>query len=295
MRTDVKNTLMYQRLQSAIGRKNLENIIANDNIITANGQIRHYNDDIEVKKTTLRYHNIGLKEFYDNYEEILEYFKTKRKDKVALIDQLIQDKAIVWTSKYPVYSSALRPEGINVESYFFSPLDKQINPLTNITINLKKASEIEIPLYLYQAQTRVNALWDLNFSLIDAKHGWIRANVLGGEYNFSNRSVIVLNPELHMDEVDMSYKQFLGQFKGHIVRRLIMEKGWTVTKASNYLASKFNFDEEIYQIMQRIVKEEHPRIIINRNPTITFGSILEMKVRKIKRDPDDVTLNKRGL
>lgn len=123
MRTDVKNTLMYQRLQSAIGRKNLENIIANDNIITANGQIRHYNDDIEVKKTTLRYHNIGLKEFYDNYEEILEYFKTKRKDKVALIDQLIQDKAIVWTSKYPVYSSALRPEGINVESYFFSPLN----------------------------------------------------------------------------------------------------------------------------------------------------------------------------
>ena len=115
--------LMYQRLQSAIGRKNLENIIANDNIITANGQIRHYNDIIEVKKSQLRYHNIGLKEFYDNYEEIMEYFKTKRKDKVELIDQLIKDKAIVWTSKYPVYSSALRPEGINVENFYFSPLN----------------------------------------------------------------------------------------------------------------------------------------------------------------------------
>ena len=179
---------------------------------------------------------------------------------------------------------------MGVASHVKSVWYKQINPLTNITINLKKTSEIEIPLYLYQAQTRVNALWAFNFSLIDTKHGGIRANVLGVAYNFANRSVIVLNPELHMDEVDMSYKQFLGQFKGHIVRRLIMEKGWTVTKASNYLASKFNFDEEIYQIMQRIVKEEHPRIIINRNPTITFGSILEMKIRKIKRDPDDVTL-----
>ena len=29
--------------------------------------------------------------------------------------------------------------------------------------------------------------------------------------------------------------------------------------------------------------------------TITFGSILEMKVRKIKRDPDDVTLNHVGV
>lgn len=114
---------MYQRVQSAIGRKNLENIIANDNIITANGQIRHYNDIIEVKKSQLRYHNIGLKEFYDNYEEIMEYFKTKRKDKVELIDQLIKDKSIVWTSKYPVYSSALRPEGINVENFYFSPLN----------------------------------------------------------------------------------------------------------------------------------------------------------------------------
>ena len=70
-------------------------------------------------------------------------------------------------------------------SYFFSPLDKQIYPLTNITLNLKKASPIEVPLYLYQAQMRANELWNLNFSLIDGKHGWTRANVLGGEFNFS--------------------------------------------------------------------------------------------------------------
>lgn len=116
------NPLYYQRMQSAIGRKNLENVISNENIITASGQIRHYNDDLEVKKTVLKYHNIGLREFYDNYEEIMEYFKTKRKDKIELIDSLIEDKAKVWTSKLPVYSTALRPQGITVESYFFSSI-----------------------------------------------------------------------------------------------------------------------------------------------------------------------------
>lgn len=284
------NPIYYQRLQSALSKKNLENIISNENIITSSGVIRKHSDIIEVKKTMLSYHNIGLKEFYDNFEEIMLYYRGKRKQKADLIDALIMDKDVVWTSKIPVYSTVLRPQGITVESYYFSPIDKQIHPLTNISLNIKKASPIEVPLYLYQAQMRANELWALNFSLIDGKHGWARGNVLGGEFNYSGRSVIVLDPTLKIDEVDMSYKAFIEQFKGHIIRRIIKDKGWTITKATNYIASKFMYDEYIYKIMCDIVREEEPKLILNRNPTITFGSILLMKVRKIKKDADDVTL-----
>lgn len=284
------NPLFYQRLQSALSKKVLENIISNENIITSSGIIRRHNDDIEIKKSMLKYHNIGLKEFYENFEEIMLYYKSKRKMKADLIDALIRDKNLIWTSKIPVYSTVLRPEGISTESYYFSPLDRQIYPLSNISINLKKATAIEIPLYLYQAQTRVNELWALNFSLIDGKHGWTRANVLGGEFNFTGRNVIVLDPTLKIDEVDVPYKSFIVQFKGHIIRRIIRDKGWTITKATNYIASKFTFDPYIYGIMCDIVREEEPKIIINRNPTITFGSILMMKIRKVKPDSDDVSL-----
>ena len=65
--------------------------------------------------------------------------------------------------------------------------DKQVHPLTNIARNIKTANPIEVPLYLYQAQLRVNELWNINFGLIDGKHGWTRANVLGGEYNYSGK------------------------------------------------------------------------------------------------------------
>jgi len=109
------------------------------------------------------------------------YYKSKRKQKADLIDSLIRDKDLVWTSKIPVYSTVLRPQGVTAESYYFTTADKHINPLTNICINLKKASPIEVPLYLYQAQMRVNELWGINFVLIDGKHGWCRGNVLGGE------------------------------------------------------------------------------------------------------------------
>ena len=260
------NPLFFQRLQSAISKKNLDNIIANDNIITANGLIRKYNDPIEVKKSMLMYHNIGLKEFYENYEEIMTHFKQKRKMKADLIDSLIKDKDLVWTSKIPIYSTSLRQFSVSQESIFFSPIDKQIHPLTSISLNLKTASMIEVPLYLYQAQLRVNELWGINFSLIEGKHGFVRSNVLGGCYNSTLRAVIVLDCSLKMDEVDLSYKGFLIAYSGLIVKKLRKKYGWTITRALNYLKSKFIFDQEIYDIMQEIVTESRVDIILNRNP-----------------------------
>ena len=43
--------------------------------------------------------------------------------------------------------------------------------------------------------------------------------------------------------------------------------------------------------MMDIVREESPQIILNRNPTITFGSILLMKIRKVKPDSSDLSLS----
>lgn len=284
------NPLFYQRLQSALSKKILENIISNENIITSSGIIRKHSDVLEIKKSMLTYHNIGLKEFYDNFEEIMLYYRQKRKQKAELIDSLIRDKSYVWTSKLPVYSTVLRPQGITVESYYFSPIDKQIHPLTNISLNLKKASAIEVPLYLYQAQRRANELWAVNFSLIDGKHGWTRANVLGGQFNYSGRNVIVLDASLKINEVDMAYKTFIKEFSGLIIRKIIKDKGWTITRAHNFLNSKFMYDEYVYSIIKQILAEQDVHIILNRNPTITFGSILLMKIRNVKPNSDDMTL-----
>ena len=104
------------------------------------------------------------------------------------------------------------------------------------------------------------------------------------------RNVIVLDPTLKIDEVDIPYQSFIEQFGGSIIKRICRDKGWTVTKASNYVSSKFMYDDYVYKIMCDIIEEDHPKIIINRNPTITFGSILMMKIRKVKRDSDDVCL-----
>lgn len=64
----------------------------------------------------------------------------------------------------------------------------------------------------------------------------------------------------------MPYKAFIEQFKEQILHYIIKDKGWTITKALNYLASKFNYDPYVYGVMQHIVEENECYLIINRNP-----------------------------
>ena len=99
-----------------------------------------------------------------------------------------------------------------------------------------------------------------------------------------------MDPTLKINEVDMPYKSFIEQFKGAILSEIILDKGWTITKATNYLASRFNYDPYVHSIMQRLVHEQPFYIILNRNPTITVGSILKMKVRNVKSDSNDMAL-----
>ena len=80
------------------------------------------------------------------------------------------------------------------------------------------------------------------------------------------RAVIVLDPTLKIDEVDVSYKQFIVQYRGLIIKEIVKDKGWTITKASNYLDSKFMGDKYVYDIMNKILREHDIRIILNRNP-----------------------------
>lgn len=284
------NPIYYLKLQSALSKKGLENIIANDNLINSSGIIRKHNEPLEVKRSMLTYHNIGLQAFYENYEEIMTYFKGKRKQKADLIDQLITLKDIVWTSKLPVYSTVLRPQGVTSESFYFSPIDRQVHPLTSISLNLKTANEIEVPLYLYQAQMRANELWQTNFSLINGKYGWPRSNVIGGCFNHTGRNVIVLDTSLKIDEVDVPYQTFIVMYSGHLIREIKADRGWSMTKAYNYLKSKFKFDPYIYTLIRRIIDRDGAYILLNRNPTLTLGSILLMRIRDVKQDDSDLTL-----
>ena len=72
--------------------------------------------------------------------------------------------------------------------------DKHYYTLTSISLSLRSASPVQVPLHLFQAQNRINELWKINFGLIEKKSGWIRGRVNGGEFNYSSETSKVLEP-----------------------------------------------------------------------------------------------------
>lgn len=51
------------------------------------------------------------------------------------------------------------------------------------------------------------------------------------------------------------------------------------------------FDKNVYEIMQFIVKHEQLKVLINRNPTLNFYSMLLMDIREVKPDDQDFSLS----
>ena len=136
-------------------------------------------EDLETEPLS-KYSYIGVEEFYKNYEEIIEYFKFKKKNKTSTFDLLIKQKRAVFTSHIPVYSTMLRPQSVTSDTFYFGSIDKIINTIYSLSEYLKNCLDIEEDCILQRIQMKVNKMWDLNLDLINGKEGWIRESILGG-------------------------------------------------------------------------------------------------------------------
>ena len=136
-----------------------------------------------------KYSYIGVDEFYNNFEEILEFFKVKKKNKAATFDLLLKQKRAVFTSHIPVYSTMLRPQSVTSDTFYFGGIDKIINTLYSLSEYLKNCLDIEADYILQRIQTKVNKMWDLNLDMINGKEGLIRDSLLGGSLNYTSRDI----------------------------------------------------------------------------------------------------------
>lgn len=227
------------------------------------------------------YAGIGIDAFYDNFENILTYFASQSKKKKDALESLINQKRKVFTSHIPIPSTMLRPQSITSDTYYFSSADKHINTACSLAEQLKDAREIEKDLILQRLQKRVNSLWDLYFSELHGKFGLIHGELLGGDLNYTARNVICPDPSLHDNEIDLSYNTFLEVFKYKIIYYIMRLEDIPLSKAYAKWKNATKFDQSVYDIMMYIIKRADSRVLINRNPTLNFYSMLLMKIRRI--------------
>lgn len=287
------NPYYFQKLQQAIGKSTFPDIIYAKYKITKNGnRQKATEEDFEQnQKPSSPFAGIGVDEFFANYENIMIYFKSIKKNKADMIDKLIEQKRAVFTSHIPVYSTLLRPQSVTSDSFYYESMDKLINTTFSLSENIKNCIDVERDYILQRLQTKVNKMWDLTFEGLNGKEGFIRDQILGGGLNFTSRNVIVPDSTLRDNEVDISYHTFLELYKYKIIYYLMRCDDILLSKAYAIWKDAFQFNQKVYDIMMYIVEHDDVRLLINRNPTLNYYSMLLMKIRIVKPDDQNYTLS----
>lgn len=287
----IVNPYYYNKFLSAFGKDAFNEIIDAKYRVNKDGIIEQLRDEDLEQKPRSPFSRIGIDQFYERYDEICDYFYTKRKTKQKTIKILKKEKSKAFTSHIPIYSTMLRPQSVTSDTFYFGSIDKIINTLFNLSENLKNCMDIEKDFILTRIQKKVNKMWDINLDMLNLKDGWIRGNVVGGSLNFTSRNVIICDPTLRDNEVDLSYNTFMELNKYKIISYIMKLYGITLSKAHAMWRDAHTFDKRVYDIMCLINEKEKPRLLINRNPTLKYQSMALMRIRKIKPDSNEFCLS----
>ena len=110
---------------------------------------------------------------------------------------------------------------------------------------------------------RIQPLRSLS-DMLRGKQGRFRQNLLGKRVDYSGRSVIVVGPELRLNQCGLPKEMALEMFKPFVLREMILQG-----IAPNVKSAKNLFEHrppEVFDILDKITKD-HP-VLLNRAPTL---------------------------
>ena len=271
--------VMFWQLTFFIGEKEFNNIIMPYDPKDADG-----NDAVREIPKDEPYFGIGPIGFYEKFDEIMEYYKVKRKIKIEYYDSIMKDRDKVFTSSIPVYTTHLRPfrleggefhfEGTNAIYTLMARLASEINK-DELEMNKKRKPKNQL---LYDLQMKWKELDKEISKILAGKKGTLRS-LFGGRYNFTARSVIVPSPDLKIDEITLGYPCLCGLLQQVIINILHKMYNMEYNRAYQRLQeSLLKPDPLIMNIIKGYIRDSGRGIptIINRNPTISYGSLLQM-------------------
>jgi len=100
--------------------------------------------------------------------------------------------------------------------------------------------------------------------LIRGKKGRFRRNLLGKRVDYSGRSVIVVGPELKLDQCGIPKMMALELFKPFVINRLIKEGYAQNIKNATRMISQS--ETQVWDVLEDVV-EDYP-VVLNRAPTL---------------------------
>ncbi len=100
--------------------------------------------------------------------------------------------------------------------------------------------------------------------MLKGKQGRFRQNLLGKRVDYSARSVIVVGPELKLNECGLPKKMALELFRPFVINRIIEKNLAYNIKQANRLIEQA--PPEVWAILEEVI--EHRKVLLNRAPTL---------------------------
>lgn len=290
--------LLFLTISSLIGKNNLEEIIEPSVELDANGQpMTQYDKRIlkqkskrggygKRKKASLdtRFAGIGLMGFRDHFDEIIEYFYKKKPAKKEFYDEIMKERDKVFIHSIPVYTTQLRIAKVENHRFTFESTNADFNLLAKLaaTVNKNNLSIYRNKKYqnqlLWDMQSKLTNLTTEIIAILSGKKGTLRS-IISGRTAFSERSVIVPNPKLRMDEITLPYFGLCILMQQRLIN--IIKKSYNITYAQAYKIwyyASLKVDERVLQIINELINTNRVSVLINRNPTIFYQSIVYKRV-----------------
>jgi len=243
--------------------------------------------------------NAFIKNAKEEYETAGAAERDKLRKRLSLAESLRRaDVRPEWMfmTRLPVVPPALRPMvALEGGRHASSDLNDLYRRVINRNNRLKRLQQIHAPEVILRNEKRilqeaVDALLDNSMrrgagvlgilggrrralkSLADylkGKHGYLRQNLLGKRVDYSGRSVIVVGPELALDECGLPKHMVLELFRPFVIQGLLArEHAYNIRGAGRLIEDEA---PEVWPILEEAIKGKY--VLLNRAPTLHRQSI----------------------
>lgn len=282
------NPQMYQIIKGFIGEPTLLDILKPyGDGIDINGAKNNQNSN---RKPKSKFSGIGMKRFEKDFDEIMDHFLKSKKNKKDVYEFIINNKHLIFTHSYPIYTIHLRPITINNKQCEYHIMNEKFAELSKTSSYINDNIASFNNLYaknelLFKFQTICNDIYMyIAKNVFPDKFGAIK-KIISGRCNLTSRNVIIPNPNLNVDEVIISYYSAVKVFEQLIINFLYNNVYADMNSARvRWQQACCKKDPLIESIIKDIIANYRGGngrgfpVIVNRNPTIAFGGIMAMYV-----------------
>ena len=280
---------LYKTIEAFIGKDRLERMLDYKKAKDMDGHI----DENAPKPKEAEgepFYGIGMLDFKKRFDEIIEYYakSATTPTKKAYYEDIRKEREKIFSQSIPVFTFLLRPVEVNQQNFCYedantdyvmiNKLASRLNVHDDLVAQEKEvtsSNEVE-----WDLQIHVNKLYVKIDKILQKKKGVIRS-LLAGRYNFSSRSVITPNPDLRIDQITLPYKCLCEILQQRIIN--ILQKTYNISGSDAYnmwYKASIKPNEIVVNIIKTLINTscggKGLPFIINRNPTIAYGGILQM-------------------